>query len=34
MLARPGVYFSKPVPAEDILAIHRRATLTVADGSG
>ncbi len=28
-----GYYFSKPVPADDILALHRRAGLAVIDGS-
>ena len=27
-----GYYFSKPVPAEDILAVHRRAGLQVVEG--
>ncbi len=27
-----GYFFSRPVPAEDILALHRRAGLTVIDG--
>ena len=28
-----GYYFSRPVPAEEILAIHRRAALTVVEGA-
>ena len=28
-----GYYFSKPVPADEILAMHRRAALTVVDSS-
>ena len=27
-----GYYFSRPVPAEEIVAIHRRAGLRVVDG--
>ncbi len=27
-----GYYFSRPVPADDILALHRRANLAVVDG--
>ncbi len=29
-----GYYFSRPVPAAEILALHRRAALTVVEGSG
>jgi EAL domain-containing protein (putative c-di-GMP-specific phosphodiesterase class I) len=29
-----GFYFSRPVPAADILAIHRRAGLQVVDDAG
>jgi diguanylate cyclase (GGDEF)-like protein/PAS domain S-box-containing protein len=29
-----GFYFSKPVPPEDILAMHRRSAIRVADGAG
>ena len=29
-----GYYFSRPVPAVEILALHRRAALTVVEGSG
>jgi EAL domain-containing protein (putative c-di-GMP-specific phosphodiesterase class I) len=28
-----GFYFSKPVPPEDILAMHRRSSIRVADGA-
>jgi EAL domain-containing protein (putative c-di-GMP-specific phosphodiesterase class I) len=28
-----GYFFSKPVPADEILAMHRRAALTVVDSS-
>jgi EAL domain-containing protein (putative c-di-GMP-specific phosphodiesterase class I) len=27
-----GYLFSRPVPPEEILALHRRSTLTVVDG--
>ena len=27
-----GYYFSRPVPPAEILALHRRAALTVVDG--
>jgi EAL domain-containing protein (putative c-di-GMP-specific phosphodiesterase class I) len=27
-----GYFFSRPVPPEEILALHRRSTLTVVDG--
>ena len=27
-----GYYFSRPVPAAEILAMHRRASLTVVEG--
>jgi len=27
-----GYFFSRPVPPEEILALHRRSTLTVIDG--
>jgi EAL domain-containing protein (putative c-di-GMP-specific phosphodiesterase class I) len=30
--AGQGFYFSRPVPADEILAIHRRASLTVIEG--
>jgi EAL domain-containing protein (putative c-di-GMP-specific phosphodiesterase class I) len=29
-----GFFFSRPVPADEILAIHRRATLHVVEGGG
>ncbi len=29
-----GYYFSRPVPAAEILALHRRAALTVVEGEG
>ncbi|MGZ5301162.1 MAG: putative bifunctional diguanylate cyclase/phosphodiesterase [Actinomycetota bacterium] len=29
-----GYYFSRPVPADEILALHRRAALTVVQGGG
>jgi EAL domain-containing protein (putative c-di-GMP-specific phosphodiesterase class I) len=29
-----GYYFSRPVPADEILALHRRASLTVVEGTG
>ncbi len=28
-----GYYFSRPIPAAEILALHRRASLTVVEGS-